>query len=446
MKNSEKFPIEFYYLYMQKVLGAGSNKVRDVFEKCTAEEFYSLSKTQMEEFEIFSPAEIKRKSSIKDSDILNIIKYCKEHKIRIIYPESEEYLPVLDYIECPPLVLFAKGKPLNGEIPAIGIVGTRKSSEFGNKAAFSLAARLSLSGFVIVSGGALGIDNFAHIGATATGGKSVLVMGCGLDADYLKCQDNIRKRVMENGTLLSEFPPKTPAARYTFPIRNRLIAALSCGVAVIEAGEKSGALITATYAMEQGKDVFAVPGSITNGRSAGTNKLLQDGAIPLVKVEDIIGIYTGRFEDKISLNNKLDANIRAVLKKELELLKKPKTVLKNKDTDIEKDTQKNSEISNKPPKPPYELKTSDKNIVEKEKTDNKKEVKSKNPLGERFSPENVTPNAEKIYTSFENETETADKLSEKSGITGAEFLVAVTELELLGYIKAVPVGQYMILK
>lgn len=404
----------FYYLWLQQILGVGSGKLRDVLEFFgTAEEVYNSSFAVLSDSGLFSDSELKRKNNIGDKKLLDILKYSQENSIRVITPENVEYPETFKYIEAPPAVLFARGLPLQNKIPYFGIVGARNATVFGRKAAFSLAARLTLSGFTIVSGDALGIDKMAHIGSLAAGGNTVAVLGSGIDSNYLKANKPLRDRIEKCGTLISEFSPLAPATRYTFPIRNRLISALSGGVAVIEAGCKSGALITASYAMEQGKEVFAVPGSIGSSEYDGSNQLLRDGAIPLISVDDVISVYSGRFEDKINSNNRLTKDITAVLYKELEIIEKEKVC--------------KTQCKRKP-----------------EKASQEKTIK------DEFSKPDIkgidcSNEAKNILISFEHETEMSDILSSRSGLSGAGFITAVTELELKGYIKAVPVGRYKML-
>lgn len=403
----------FYYLWLQKLIGVGSSKLRDIIEYFgSAKEAFLATEAQLNESNIFSKREITYRQRISEDDIKVVIDYCQKSNIRIITPEDEEYPECFNLIESPPTVIFAKGQKLDMSVPHFGIVGSRRADDFGKKAAFSLAARLSLSGFTIVSGGALGVDKMAHLGAIASGKSTVVVMGSGIDSDYLKSNAGLRKKALEKGTLISEFWPKSSAVKFNFPIRNRLISALSSGVAVIEAGCKSGALITASYAMEQGKEIFAMPGSINDKNFEGNNNLIRDGAIPLLTVEDILAVYSGRFEDKITYNNLLTSSVKSVLYKYLEKEKNTTTgnTAKKKKADTCEVTDRVSDNTQAAPVMPKEI--------------------------------NACEVARKIYNAFKEETEMADVLSLRSGVTGATFIAAVTELELKGYIKAVPVGRY----
>ena len=419
------FTKEFGYIRLAEILKAGSsklNEIMDTFEDI--ERVNALTLKEWIESGILTTAELARIEKTSNDQIYDIIKYCKLNGIRIITPEDGEYPLGLRYIENPPVCLYARGRELESNVPVMGIVGARKCTEFGQKAAYSLGARLALAGFTVISGGAVGIDSMAHLGAMNAGGSTVVVLGCGIDANYLMSQEALRKRAELCGTVISEFSPKTPAARYTFPIRNRIISAMSCGVAVIEAGRKSGALITATYAMEHGKEIFALPGNINEPQYGGTNDLLRDGAIPLIEVDDIVQVYMGRFSDKLKTGGTLTPEIKRGYYEEVARMNGKNVVTNKPHTDIKKEEQETE------------------NSLEKAKG----EPKSKEASFTDPSEMSCSENAKKIYFSFTEKTEFSDILSERSGIKGGEFIAAITELELFGFVKAVPVGRYEIVK
>ena len=203
-------------------------------------------------------------------------------------------------------------------IPAVCIVGPRKVTEKGKMASYSIARRLALSGMTVVSGGALGCDSAAHSGALKADGITALVMGCGILSDYLQENACLRESVSRSGCLISEYPPHYGASRYTFPVRNRIMSALSVCTVVIEAGVKSGALITARHAAEQGKDVFVIPGDVERAEFKGSNALLRDGAKPLIDMSDIFNEYIPRFPDKIDVKRAYSAQTGAADKKKKE--------------------------------------------------------------------------------------------------------------------------------
>jgi DNA processing protein len=188
----------------------------------------------------------------------------------------------------PPPLLFLKGKPEILLRPAVAVVGSRKATEAGRRTGEALGRVLGRAGVPVVSGMALGIDGTAHRGALAAGGDTVAVLGSGLDLPYPRAHGGLFREIGKKGLLVSEFLPSERALPHHFPKRNRILAALSRAVVVVEAGRKSGALITVDHALDLGRDIFAFPGSIENPRAAGTNALLRDGARVLTSPEAIL--------------------------------------------------------------------------------------------------------------------------------------------------------------
>jgi DNA processing protein len=200
------------------------------------------------------------------------------------------YPPLLSQLHDPPARLYVRAAALELlSRPAVAIVGARSCSSYGSEVARSLARELAAAGLVIVSGLARGIDGEAHRGALDGKGATVAVLGCGIDRDYPRAHANLARKVEATGAIVSEYPPGVEPAPWRFPARNRIIAGLALAIVVVEARERSGALITADFALELGRDVFAVPGEITAARSAGTNNLLRQGAAPLLSAEDVLG-------------------------------------------------------------------------------------------------------------------------------------------------------------
>jgi DNA processing protein len=190
----------------------------------------------------------------------------------------------------PPPVLFVRGRLETEDARAVALVGTRRATAYGRAVVERLARDLVAAGLTVVSGLAKGIDTFAHHGALAAGGRTIAVLGNGLDQVYPPENDGLARRIVESGrgALVSEFAPGVPPDAVNFPRRNRIISGLSLATVIVEAGEKSGALITADFALEQGRDVLAVPGSIMSPGSVGTHQLLRQGATPVTCAEDIL--------------------------------------------------------------------------------------------------------------------------------------------------------------
>lgn len=202
--------------------------------------------------------------------------------------EDADYPPLLKELPDAPPVLYVQGTLSERDRWAIALVGTRKASHYGRDTAFQLAFDLAREGLTVVSGLALGIDAAAHQGALEAGGRTIAVLPCGIDTIYPPEHRQLARQVADRGALVTEFPPGTGAESKNFPPRNRLISGLSLGVVVVEAPEKSGALLTAESAAEQGREVFAVPGPATSASSRGSNRLIQDGAKLVMSIDDIL--------------------------------------------------------------------------------------------------------------------------------------------------------------
>jgi DNA processing protein len=200
---------------------------------------------------------------------------------------------LLRHIHDPPRVLFLRGRASPEVLgqPAVAIVGARACSPYGAQVARMLGRELAAAGLVVVSGLARGVDGEAHRGALESGGITVAVLGCGIDRDYPATHAELARRVCEQGLVVSEYEPGVEPAPWRFPARNRIIAGLAAATVIVEARERSGALITADFALEDGREVFAVPGEITGTLSTGTNRLLRQGATPLTSSEDVLELF-----------------------------------------------------------------------------------------------------------------------------------------------------------
>ncbi len=213
-----------------------------------------------------------------------------KEEVKVLALSDENYPRLLKEIYDPPALLYYKGALEDSDQLSLAVVGTRKYSPYGKLVAERLVRELAQNSLTIVSGLALGIDALAHTAALEAGGRTVAVLGSGLDRQNIYPSQNrylAEKILAVGGCLLSEFPLGTPALRHHFPQRNRIVSGLSLGVLVIEAGEKSGSLITARFALEQGREVFAVPGHILSPVSAGTNEIIKRGARLVTAGRDI---------------------------------------------------------------------------------------------------------------------------------------------------------------
>ena len=209
-------------------------------------------------------------------------------ELKTVPRRSARYPPALRELYDPPEKLFVRGRPDVLPRTAVAVVGARSCSRYGAHVARELAHDLAAAGIVVVSGLARGIDGEAHRGALDAGGLTVAVLGCGIDRDYPRAHAELASRISVCGAVVSEYPPGVEPAPWRFPARNRIIAALAAATVVVEARERSGALITADFALELGREVFAVPGEVTSALSAGTNDLLRQGAAPLLGAADVL--------------------------------------------------------------------------------------------------------------------------------------------------------------
>ena len=216
--------------------------------------------------------------------------------IEILTLSDRRYPPLLRQIYAPPPVLFALGDIEICAGPTVAIVGSRAFTLYGRDTAYWLAGELARRGITVASGMAIGIDTYAHRGALRRNGRTVAVLGSGLDDPYPPENVGLFRRICEAGAVVSEFPLGAAPEPHNFPRRNRIISGLSLGVLVVEAGDRSGALLTAQHALEQDREVFAVPGPVNSGKSIGTNRLIKQGAVLVRDVDDILQEISGSLE------------------------------------------------------------------------------------------------------------------------------------------------------
>ncbi len=283
-----------YFIWLQKAIGYASEKLYAILSSFgTVKDFYKSNYEQKAKSGIFSDVQLKSLHNTKLNDAEKILKLCQNLHIGVIDFESENYPIQFKDIYNPPAVIYTKGKKLSlNNKNLLSIVGSRKATEYGYDIAFRFAYELSKSKITIVSGGANGIDTMALKGALKAKSTDVLcIVATGLDISYPKANDMLYEIIEKHGTMISEFPPGVKALPGYFPVRNRLISGISKAVLIVEAAIKSGAIITANLALEQGREVFSVPGNINSQSSKGTNLLIKDGATPVTEIDDILKIY-----------------------------------------------------------------------------------------------------------------------------------------------------------
>ena len=291
-----------YWVWLSMALTAGA-KTEDILSAFySPREIYESDRSARIVSGVFTKTQIDRLSSVKLSAAEKAIETCNLNGWEVITPDDREYPDNLRHLPDMPLVLYVNGDIsfINKSL-CIGVVGTRNPCTESVAIAQKLSAEMAAKKVVIVSGGALGIDSAAHEGALAAGGKTVCVLGCGLGNGYLMANEPLRRRISQSGAVISEYPPLSPVTKMSFPLRNRIISGLSEGVLVVEAGEKSGSLITASRAADQGRDVFAIPGSILSTAYLGANRLIKDGAKVVTCSDDILESYAVMYPDKLDM-------------------------------------------------------------------------------------------------------------------------------------------------
>ncbi len=398
---------EIYWLWLQGVSGYAKpvKKLLNTFGDARA--VYEASSAELKDAHIqgYGPKVIGR---MKDEDIekyYDTYDFCRKHRIHIITPDSEFYPKRLLEIENFPLALYVRGDYtcLDSE-NALGVIGSRTPSQYGEEATETIVSQLCDNGVLIVSGGALGIDSIAHRTAIECGGRTVLVMGCGHGSGYLPENSALRKRVAENGALITEFPPYANVTPATFPQRNRIISGMTSGVVIAEAAKLSGTFSTARHAIKQGRDLFVLPGDIKSGNYEGSNQLITEGAKPVFSAKDIIPWA------KVKKNNE------------------PKTGKPFENIDLEASSYK------KRGKKKSSVKEKTERIIEKDEKNIEK--------SEKNTPETISKNAEIVYNIMSDGICDSDSIIRESGLEVRKVLSALTELEMDGIIVKVSADSY----
>jgi len=280
----------FYWLALNFVPGVGAIFIKRLLDRFqTPEAVFQASMKELLEVEglgVKVASEIRKGPS--EQTVKNELSSLEKSGGRIITLEDEAYPPRLRDIYDPPALLYLKGELKKEDELAVSIVGSRKTTPYGRWITEKISQTLVRYGVTIVSGMARGVDSVAHWGAISGGGRTLAVLGCGVDVVYPPENRNLFSKIIEQGAVLSEFPMGSPPEGGHFPKRNRIISGLSMGVVVVEAGPDSGSLITANFALEQGREVFAIPGNVGAGGSRGTNRLIKDGAKLVESSEDIL--------------------------------------------------------------------------------------------------------------------------------------------------------------
>ncbi|MBQ5777868.1 MAG: DNA-processing protein DprA [Oscillospiraceae bacterium] len=292
------------WVWLSEALYKGSRKASLLLSRAgSAEKIYSADRAALLSFGVsLTEKELSRLLSKDLADVKKILSDCEKLGIRIVTRLDPEYPARLLEIADAPVLLYVKGRPLSvDDEAAIAIIGTRRASSHGKRAAEKISREIAEGGGVVVSGMARGIDSIAMSCALDAHGYVIGVLGSGIDICYPPENRSLMKRMEREGTLVSEYPPKTKPDKTHFPVRNRIVSALSLASLVIEAPQKSGALITARAALEQNRDVYAVPSGIFESSAEGSNELIRNGATPVMSGFDVLSEYARRFPKKIKL-------------------------------------------------------------------------------------------------------------------------------------------------
>lgn len=380
-------------------------------------------------------------------EAMTIYNYCKWNRVGImtygdsIYPES------LKLMKNPPILLYYMGNipNLNNKV-CVSVVGTRKMTEYGMRSCYKIAYELANAGAVVVSGMALGIDSIAHAGAIGAKGTTVAVLGCGIDVIYPKQHRKLRQIICQYGAVITPYNPGTPAYKNNFPERNAIISALSEGTLIVEAPIHSGALITAEYASEQSRTVYALPGSIEEPMSEGPNKLIKDGAVAITCARDILQYY---FEIKSPLVNpvklrqaELSSNFNNDILKQIGISADccgagpkgtPASLLKKLNAELNNNKEQNSDYYTVP---------KIKKINEGKKAPEKEVKENPKPVDEGALA-SLTDEQRKIFNELPCDKPVSVDVLARGGYNIGTLMATLTILEIKGLVSSLPGGMYI---
>lgn len=411
-----------YWILLTQAIGYNTPKAKKLAKMYSdISKFFEGGESEWRFCGLFNSVELEALSSVKPDSADYVLKRCKQLNYSVITIDDPDYPSCLYHIYAPPAVIYVSGKlPDFDECLSIGIVGTRQASRYGVENSYKIAYALAKYNTVVVSGGALGVDCASHRGVLAANGVTVCVRGCGINSHYLRDNEKMREAITAKGAVISEYPPDEEPRNFYFPARNRIIAALSDGVLLIEAGEKSGSLITANLALEMGKDIFALLGN-NSPQNYGSNYRIKEGtAIPVTDFMDILANYDCKnlSEDAVGFDSILLSDIDAVP------VKKRKKSVKTDNTKTEK--LKNTDVS--PKKSDDKVKPE----AEKQTPKHKKDIKLKG-------------DAKLVYNYLTSEPVHIDKIAGDLGMPVNRVLGTLTLLEVHGLARALQ-GRNFVLK
>lgn len=347
-----------------------------------------------------------------------ILGECDQKNLHILTYQDASYPARLKNISDPPLVFYYKGRlPDFDGTPLIGIVGTRKATPYGMNVAKRMGYQIAKCGGIVVSGMAYGIDGMAMEGALTAGMSAVGILGCGADMVYPQSNKALFEDMEHYGCIMSEFPPGTPPYKWNFPKRNRIISGMSCGVLVVEAPAKSGALITAGLALDQGRDVFAVPGNIDMPTFEGSNRLIQEGAVLAGSGWEVMREYEAQFPDKV--HNHMASSGKTICSEEL------KAAAQTEKTQPK--VAQNPRILGKKQPPKQKI---DKKVIDKAESTLYSDFNDSAPA--------LTETEQKIASALRGGERLVDDVIAETGLKSSVVLAELTFMELKGLVKRLP--------
>ena len=442
------------WIWLAEKCGAGSSELLRIIEKLG-----SIDKIYDADYDAYCETGISERlcEDLCEKDLGNaakILSYCQSAGVRVLTYDSEAYPASLRNLKDPPAVLYCLGEVIdfNSKL-CISVVGTRTMSEYGMRAAYKIAYEIAASEAVVVSGMALGIDGIASSAAIAAKGKTVAVLGCGIDLVYPKAHTKLAEAIRRHGTVITEFSPATEPRGMNFPIRNRIISGLSQGTVVVDADIDSGAMITAKTAILQGRDIYAVPANIDSENSSGTNSLIRDGAQAVLCGNDVIRNYLYIYRDRLTSPAFIKADKRSEI--DFDFIGRLGVSYKTKESGARKNIA-NSVLSGKDSSINKEKSIGKKDSSVKSKTE-KADAKVESEAKRDDAPSHVQKSgdnsAEALKTLSEKQRKIFDEMPldravtvdylTKTGFALGEVISALTVLEIKGLVSSLPGALYI---
>ena len=304
---------DYYLMGLSQVEGIGRKKIFELLKVFKDPlDIWNAPVEALEKVKGVTPANARSiQVAWKSISLDNMVLELKQKEMEYISFFNPKFPRLLKEINDPPVGIYVKGTLPPDDLETVGVIGARRCSSYGSSVAYRLAKDLAKVNVIVISGMATGIDSQAHKGTIDGGGKTIAVLGCGLDICYPAENKALMEKIVENGCVISEYPPGTVAIPANFPVRNRIISGLSRMIIVVEAAKRSGTMITADQALENGREVFVVPGNVTSNLSAGTNELIRQGCPIITNYEDVL------FELGITYNDTEKKQFTAQVKKTL---------------------------------------------------------------------------------------------------------------------------------